>query len=160
MRCLIQYNTIQPSSSMKPYCTSTLQQNINVSIKDIKILFINKNNVLIVVRSNDFLALRQKSNIKTSISGLQISVSDDITNLKVLKLDNIALYCILCVKVLKIEYTTVLTSKLTINILHGSTAYWNSNSHMHILNLVEDILQFKVNIITFLRSSMARFPNN
>ncbi|XP_055373341.1 protein hobbit [Condylostylus longicornis] len=133
---------------------------VSTRIEGISVYFINHHDACILVSLSEVAITRTQQISVIKLERLQMAIMRSLTADSMSVSDFTDIFCNF--KIIRLEYekfSTVTNSpKLSIYILDDTEAFWNSNLHMHIYTLYQDIQEFKIETGLFSISEKPTLP--
>uniref|UniRef100_A0A336L3B3 CSON015125 protein n=1 Tax=Culicoides sonorensis TaxID=179676 RepID=A0A336L3B3_CULSO len=153
---ILQYRKLRFSRVKKLKFTKTSKENplqdlvVSIKVKEASMFLINKHNNCLMFNVDEFVTHKQKQGSAMEITGFEVGIID-LNKISSTTITSVNKDCIFMdLKCLKLEYSqnvATKSSKVVCQVIQNTSGSWNTNLHMHILSLIEEIKEFQGNLL-------------
>lgn len=152
---IVQYRKLRFSRVKKLKFTKSSKESplhdlvVSVKIKEASVFLVNKYNNCLMFNIDEFVTHKQKQGCAMEITGFEVGIIDlnTVASNTITSVNRECLFVDL--KCLKVEYSQNLaskSSKVVCQVIQNTSGSWNTNLHMHILSLVEEMKECFTNL--------------
>lgn len=122
---------------------------VSVKVKEASVFLVNKYNNCLMLNIDEFVTHKQKQGCAMEVTGFEFGIID-LNTIASNTVSSINRECIFIdMKSLKMEFSqnpANKTSKIVCQVIQNTSGSWNTNLHMHILSLVDDVKECFANL--------------